>query len=330
MCSVELEPGPLTTGHDMTPRHVLGIDAGGTKTVCLLADETGRIVGEARAGGANLQVAGELAFEKVLHDVMERAIGDRAIVPAVVCLGIAGVDRAEDEAVVRAVMRRIAYKARVVVVNDALVALVAAVGPAPGVVIVAGTGSIAYGRNAENRAARAGGWGYVLGDEGGGYWIGRQALRAVVRASDGRGRPTSLTARILSHFEVAHVQELVPAVYRRPLTPTAVAALADCVREAHQEGDAVAAEILDGAANELVVAARSVTRQLAMEGEAFPLVLAGGMFRAVPWLAAELPERLRSVAPRSRAIRLEEDPANGAVRLALEALHGGARLPVYI
>src|SRR5512134_1491747 len=131
--------------------HVLGIDAGGTKTVCLLADEHGAVVAEARGGGANLQASGELQVEKVLHEVMEQAIGDRTMVPAAICLGIAGVDRPDDFAVVRAVMRRIGYKARILIVNDALVALEAGAPGQPGVVIVSGTGSICYGRNGEGQ-----------------------------------------------------------------------------------------------------------------------------------------------------------------------------------
>src|SRR5215212_7684971 len=127
--------------------HVLGIDAGGTKTVCLLADASGRIIAEARGPGANLHAAGELEVEKVLHQVMEEAIGDRPIVPAAICLGISGVDREDEMLVVRAIMRRIGYKSRTVVVNDALIALVAGAGDAPAVVIIAGTGAIVYGRN---------------------------------------------------------------------------------------------------------------------------------------------------------------------------------------
>src|SRR4029079_3077531 len=167
--------------------HVLGIDAGGTKTVCLLADESGHVVCEARRGGANLQAAGELSVEKVLHQVMDEATGERPIVPAAICLGIAGVDRPDDYAVVGAVMRRIAYKTRVIIVNDALVALEAGAPGQPGVVVISGTGSISYGRNAHGEAARSGGWGYVLGDEGSGYWMGRAALRAVLRQADRRG-----------------------------------------------------------------------------------------------------------------------------------------------
>src|ERR687898_922600 len=116
--------------------YVLGIDAGGTKTVCYLADVDGRIIGEGRGGGANLQAHGELEVEKGLHGVIEDAIGDRAVRPTAVCLAGAGDD--------------------------------------PGVVLIAGTGSIAYGVNSDGYAARSVGWGYVLGDEGSGYWLGKR------------------------------------------------------------------------------------------------------------------------------------------------------------
>ena len=135
--------------------NVLGIDAGGTKTVCLLSDGDGRILSESRGPGANLQSAGELELEKVLHHVMETALGDSAARPAAVCLGIAGVDRDDDARLVRAIMRRISPGSRVLVVNDALVALVAGAGAGAGIVVMSGTGSIAYGRDARTRAARA-------------------------------------------------------------------------------------------------------------------------------------------------------------------------------
>ena len=112
--------------------HVLGIDAGGTKTVCHLADENGTLIAEARGPGANLQAAGELQVEKVLHDVMAEAVGSRDIVPAAICLGIAGVDRPEDSVIVAGIMRRIGAHARTLVVNDALVALEAGAPGMPG------------------------------------------------------------------------------------------------------------------------------------------------------------------------------------------------------
>src|SRR5215831_3622798 len=231
--------------------HVLGIDAGGTKTVCQLADGDGRVLAEARRGGANLQAVGELGVEKVLYEVMEEALADRDVIPGAICLGIAGVDRPDDARVVRGIMRRIGYKARILVVNDALVALEAGAPAQPGVVIIAGTGSIAYGRNDRNQAARAGGWGYMLGDEGSGYWIGRASLRAVLREADKRGPTTELTDLLLKYYGVPRAQDLIHQVYHGSLRPSAIAALAKCVQSAFTGGDAVAIGILRAAADEL-------------------------------------------------------------------------------
>ena len=308
---------------------VLGIDAGGTKTVCQLANDRGEVLAETRGGGANLQAAGELEVEKVLHEVMEDAIGDRDIVPAAICLGIAGVDRPDDGRVVREIMRRIGYKAKTLVVNDALVALEAGAPDRPGVVVIAGTGSIAYGRNERNEAARAGGWGYVLGDEGSGYWIGRAALRAVLREADRRGPSTRLTGLLLEYYGVAQAQDLIYHVYQGALRPSAIAALSKCVQRAFTDGDAVAIGILRAAADELESSALSVAKRLDMVGGEFPFVLAGGIFRAVPWLQEELARRLPVGAPGSRIVELDVEPAIGAVRLAIAEACGRYRVPAY-
>ena len=309
--------------------HVLGIDAGGTKTVCQLADDRGEVVAEARRGGANLQAVGELEVEKVLHDVMEEAIGDLDVRPAAICLGIAGVDRPDDARVVRGIMKRIGYKAKVLVVNDALVALEAGAPGQPGVVVIAGTGSIAYGRNERNQAARAGGWGYMLGDEGSGYWIGRAALRAVLRESDRRGPTTMLTGLLLNYYGVARAQDLIHQVYHGTLRPSAIASLAQCVQGAFTDGDPVAIGILRGSADQLESSALSVARRLDIVGSEFPFVLSGGIFRAVPWLEEELSRRLPLASPRSRTTLLNVEPASGAVRLALAEARGGYTIPEY-
>ena len=318
---------------------VLGIDAGGTKTVCQLADASGRIVGESRGPGANLQAAGELDVEKTLHRLMDEVLsgtpagegpgGDTARLGAI-CVGMAGVDRPADAETVRGIMRRIGQSARVLIVNDALVALEAGAPAEPGVVIIAGTGSIAYGRNARGQAARAGGWGYVLGDEGSGYWIGRHALRAVVREADRRGPRTLLTPRALAHFGVERPQDLIHEIYYGGMRPGAIAALASEVHAAFVDGDAVAAGILEVGVRELVASASSVVSRLQLEREPFRFVLAGGIFRAVPWMRDQLTERLPPVAPQAGITPLEVEPAEGAVRLALSLLAGESRVPVYV
>ena len=309
---------------------VLGIDAGGTKTVCLLADDAGTIVADARGGGANLQSVGELEVEKVLHGVMDAVLANRDVRPAAICLGIAGVDRPSDSETVRSIMRRIASNTRTLVVNDALVALEAGAGEGPGVVLVAGTGSIAYGRNGAGQAARAGGWGYLLGDEGAGFWIGRAALSAVVRQFDGRGPSSRLAELVLTHMGLTSPTELVHEIYYRDLHRHAIAGLAALVQGAADAGDAVAGHILSRAGTELAAAAASVITRLGMRGDAFPVILAGGIFRGIPSLATDVGQRLSEAAPRASARLLDVEPAVGAVRLALATARGPVTVPAYI
>jgi N-acetylglucosamine kinase-like BadF-type ATPase len=207
---------------------------------------------------------------------------------------------------------------------------VAGAGDDPGVVLISGTGSIAYGVNQDGFAARSGGWGYVLGDEGSGYWIGQQALNAVVRSTDGRGSPTRLASLVLEHLSLNKVEGLVREVYDRGLQRQSVASLGPVVERARAEGDLVAAEIMNAAADELVRAAASVIERLQMRGLAFRIVLAGSMFRLVPWLTTAVAQRLVEVAPRATTARLETEPAVGALHLALRAAHGKVRVPPYL
>ncbi len=316
---------------------VLGIDAGGSKTVALLADAEGRVIGEGRAGGANLQAHGELEVEKVLHHVIDLALGGRSDLPAAVCLGLAGVDREGDSEVIRGVMHRLGLRAHTLIVNDALIALVAGVPlreeatvVGPGVVLISGTGSIAYGVNAQGQAARAGGWGTSLGDEGSGYWIGRRALMAVTRDADGRGPHTRLTPLVLAHFSLTRPEQLVSEIYDHAQGKRAIASLGEVVEQARAEGDVVATEIMRKAADELTLAAASVVARLDMRGEQFPILLSGGMLRKALWLAAEVTARLAEVAPRGIVSALELEPAMGAVRLALAEARGGVRVPPYL
>lgn len=310
--------------------HVVGIDAGGSKTVCQLGDADGRVLRESRGPGANLQSAGELEVEKVLHDVLSEALADIAQPPAAICLGMAGVDRPTDGQIVQGILRRICRGTKALVVNDALVALEAGAPGRAGVVLIAGTGSIAYGRDDHGGAARAGGWGHVLGDEGSGFWLGRQAIRAVLRAIDHRGQPTAMAAPIMAHFGVTRAQDLVHPVYDGGMRPRAIAAIAPIVGAAAEAGDRVAAHIVDVGAAELAGAATSVAMRLGLNEQPFMLPLAGGIFRAVPRVRELVVSRLRDELPSAVPALLEAEPASGAVRLAAQFARGTARIPVYV
>ena len=310
--------------------YVIGIDAGGSKTVCQVGEPDGRVLGEARGPGANLQSAGELQVEMVLHDVMTEAMAGLPGAPAAVCVGMAGVDRPNDARVMRAMLARLCRGSRALVVNDALIALEAGAPGAPGIVLIAGTGSIAYGRDAHGHAARAGGWGHVLGDEGSGFWLGRQALRAVLRAADRRSEPTALAAPVMAHLGVTREQELVQPVYEGGMKPQLVAGLASIVGEVADAGDPVATHIVNVGVGELAAAALSVARRLALMDCEMPLPLAGGVFRAVPRVRTLVIQRLAELMPLARPALLSAEPASGARRLASALLDGDVRVPIYL
>lgn len=299
-------------------RRVLGIDAGGTNTVALLAEETERVVSRAEGGGANLRTHGELGVEKVLHRLLEEVEDPGGPRPEALALGIAGADRPEDEVVLRAILRRLGFREKVVVTNDARIAFVAGSASRVGLALVCGTGSIAWGRNAAGEVARSGGWGWHLGDEGSGFWIGVRAVREALRAADGRGPTTRLQELLNDHFEIATPGEILRAVYDGEFPRSRVAAFATRVEEAALGGDETARGILQAAIQELALAASSVRERLRLASGPHDVVLSGGTFAAVPTLEKSVAERL--AAPGARVVLLREEPAIGAVRLALEAL----------
>lgn len=299
----------------MTERYVVGIDAGGTKTVGLLADESGNIVTKARGAGANLVVHGELAVEKVLYQLIEDLESPGPV--AALCLGMAGVDRPEDRELIQGVMRRLGMRRAVRIVPDPLIALVAGAPEGIGIVVVAGTGSIAYGVDPRGQTARSGGWGYLLGDEGSAFWLGHAAVRQGIRAVDGRGPATTLFERIAQQLELDVPDGLVTWFYDQELSRYRVANLAHIVEEAANDGDEAASSLLDQAAQHLARAGRAVSRQLKF-AEPYPFVQAGGVFKACP----SLYRRLEAILdlPQARPVRLEGEPAQGAVTLALQLL----------
>jgi N-acetylglucosamine kinase-like BadF-type ATPase len=301
-------------------QHVLGIDAGGTKTRALLADRNGTVIASASGPGANLRTHGELQVEKVLHSLVERTEGEARVKADAIAIGIAGADRADDQEVLRTILKRIGFRERVVVTNDARVAFVAGSVRRVGLALVCGTGSIAWGRNGAGKIARAGGWGWHVGDEGSGFWIGERAIRAALRATDGRGPQTALVAALLENFGLDRIDQLVRRVYDTEYPRHDVARFAVRVAAAASAGDAVAQSILADAAAELVLAATTVISALSLgtSGESYDVVLSGGTFRALPGLQQDVTARLSQ--PAASILPLEVEPAVGAVRLALEAL----------
>jgi len=231
-------------------------------------------------------------------------------------LGLAGSDRKENRDVLRrwADDRRLAHRFRVV--TDALPVLVAGSPEGWGVALISGTGSFAFGQSPDGRSARAGGWGYLFGDEGSGYAIALAALRAVAMSADGRGPATQLVPALLKRLNLQEPRELVSAIYPMAAHRAAIAALADLVTQVADHGDPPAQQILDEAASELAAMVAAVARKLGFSGGTFPLALAGGVLRGAKSIRNGLLGHLTSLDLRPDPVATVTDPVLGAVRLA--------------
>src|SRR5881296_2462291 len=296
---------------------VLGADAGGSHSTVAIGREDGTVLGRAEGPGAAMRPGGAAASAVVLVDTARRAATqagvslpvDRAVV------GAAGAGRAQEQRELAAalVAAGIARAARVLA--DAEVALATAFQSAPGVIINAGTGSIAYARDDAGRLHRCGGYGWQLGDEGGGYWLGRRALDAAARARDGRGEGSTLLARLLSGLGLEGFDDLVR--WTATATPAQVAALAPHVLNAAREGEVVARSAVEDAARELIALVVALLPHFPGTGRV-PVAIAGGLLLPQSPLAAAFRERLGAELRRARLVPNRIDPATGALKLAAE------------
>jgi N-acetylglucosamine kinase-like BadF-type ATPase len=283
------------------PRYFLGVDGGQSSTTAIIGDESGKVVGIGRGGPCNHVGAseGRAKFIGAIQLSLEAACAQAGLNAASVrfagaCLGFSGGPLDKES-----ILNEILASDRTLVTDDALIALAGATAGEPGLVVIAGTGSIAFGRNAAGRIARAGGWGYLFGDEGGGFWIARQALRAALRWEEGWGVPTSLRGRLLDaviwqHVPVRNINDLMHLCYTPEFRRPRVASLSILVNHAAESGDPVAVEILDTAARELALLAVAVHRQLFAAGEPALVTYSGGVFgsrillaRFRAWVASE-------------------------------------------
>ena len=301
---------------------VIGLDGGGSRTRARLANANGETLGAGEAGPSNPQTAGLEAAEREIMRAMHTAFEDAHIAPRMVaaaCFGIGGIERADANAELKA-WAQATVAARVRMLNDGEILLAAGSPDNWGIAIIAGTGSIAWGKTRDGRIARAGGWGHLIGDEGSSFDLGREALRAAVQAADGRGEETRLLPAILEHWGLSDAMDLVPRVYRPGHTPADIAELAPVVARVAAEGDPIARALLVYAGEALASAAVAVARRLEIAEEKIPLALTGGLLLGNDLIRARLLEALESFDYRFTPVELVREPVAGAVRIAMAML----------
>lgn len=298
---------------DVVP-YAAGVDGGGSKTLAVVVDAQGQERGRGLANSANYNTVGlEQAISNIRGAIEQAALAAGCSLPLrAVWLGLAGVDRVRDHALFSPRLQSLA--ATIHLTNDAELVL-SALDHAVGVALIAGTGSIALGRGARGKVTRAGGWGYILGDEGSGYEIGRRSLQAAVRAFDGRDSATSLLPLILSHWQLQKANDLIGKVYGDN-NKALIAALSTLAFNAARAGDAVATGIVQQAASELALAALTVSDVINAPGEGMSLAMGGGLLLHEADFRARVLDGIRQSRPIEQVV-LVEDPALSAARAAL-------------
>jgi N-acetylglucosamine kinase-like BadF-type ATPase len=302
----------------------LGIDGGGSKTAALVTDEDGVPHGHGLAGGSNhLRVGIETATRNIVQAInianVESGLAIRQIEYAY--CGIAGSDHPEHHERVVDSLKTFFPRGNFVVDTDARIALTGAVGFGSGIVIIAGTGSVAFGRNEKGEECRAGGWGPIVGDEGSGYAIGRDGLVAILRAYDGRGAATLMTDLLCNEQDICNPADLPRYVYSASTRSDDIARIGEMVLEAAKSGDAVAQEIVDRAANDLAECVISVARRLDITHESFPVAYVGGAFETGEQLVGPMRAKILAFAPRAHLSRPLHTPVEGAAMMAIRAAH---------
>ncbi len=298
----------------------LGIDGGGTKTRCAVGDET-MVLSTAVGGGCNIVRLGEAQARESLHAVVRQAcvaakISSRQI--RALCIGAAGAARPAIAATLRRLLTELEaqFADRIEVVTDAVIALEAAFGSRPGVIAIAGTGSIVYGRDSAGLTSRAGGWGFAISDEGSGQWIGRHAVSALLRARD-EGRETALTALILEAWKLADIDELIQRANSTP--PPEFPRLSRIVARAAEHGDPLSLELLAHAGAELADLASIVLRRVSPAPPYVPVATTGSVFRQSAEVRRVFHNRLEKNFPGIALLDDFVEPAMGALARARAA-----------
>lgn len=307
-------------------RYVVGIDGGGTKTEALVLTEDGREWGGLVADSTNPFA---VTFERStsnMASLLDRVFalpGLQGMSCAAVCLGLAGVDTEEERATFRAYMEQYRVERglgfETFMNNDAQIALMATLRDDRGIIVISGTGSIAFGLTEDRRRFRAGGWGHLLGDEGSGYDIGLRTVKTAMRSYDGIEPPTLLRDMIVEAYGFSAITDLRTYMYQPHLKKQDIAKFAELCIRAAERGDDAAQRILENAAGDLAETAAALVRKDPWF-ESCNLVTTGSIFKHSNRFADAFRERLNRLVPRVRIHGSERDPAYGAALLAWRQL----------
>jgi glucosamine kinase len=299
----------------------LGLDGGGSQTSCAIGDET-LLLGSGIGAGSNVLRVGEAQARESISSAIRQACAAARVTPQQIkrtCIGVAGGARPEITEVIRRILCEL-VSGEIEVVGDMVIAMEAASGSGPGVIVIAGTGSIAYGRNAVGQTARAGGWGFAISDEGSGHWIGRAAIAAALRVFDEGQNGALLLEGLMKAWGVSTREQMILTSNSSP--PPDFAGLFPAVLAASDAGDPSAHDILARAGVELAALAKIVIARLFPDAASAPVAMSGGVFRNSAMIRQVFYNRLRLECPKAAVNTDVVDPLKGALEWARRAALG--------
>lgn len=294
----------------------MGIDGGATKTLAAVLDVERGTLHLGHGGPSNQDAAGAAAAGRALLDAADEALAGAGIADAQLDAAVLAVAGTDTDAVVAHVREE--RSREWIVVNDVVGAWATATGAQPGVGVISGTGSNVFGVGSDGRAWRAGGWGHLLGDEGSGYWLGVQSIKAALRDRERTGPETALSEAAVEFFKAPSVEALAVSVYSKPRTKSEIAEFAIKMADLARDGDAVARELYERGAAELAQQIAAVIDQTGLEGD-FPVGLIGSAYKAGAVFVDPLTEAIHARAPQARVAVVEMAPVGGSLLLAARA-----------
>ena len=308
---------------------LLAVDGGGTKTRAVLVEADGTILGEGKAGASNYHVVGAEGAKKALVEAVLAALKDAGIESNQTVklnkavFALAGIDTVIDEKEVAGVVQRAVTAlsieiGRLLVENDCLSTLLGATQNNAGILLIAGTGSIIFAHDGNNRIVRSGGWGHRVGDEGGGYWIGKQAIQAVLKMMDGRGEETLLSKLILEKFNFNKIEDLYNWTYSDGYSVDEVGALAAVVDEAFRLGDTVSKRILDAAVSELLLLIETAIEKADIQQDEFDMIFQGGVFHHNHYIKNQVCQRIQQSTTKVKIRTTTEEPIWNIIKRGLK------------
>lgn len=309
--------------------YILGVDGGATKTFVQITDTSGKVISESNYGSSNFKSVGIDAARKNIDQAILKAINKINIHDKFkfryACFGLAGNDSTMDNSTYRKIIFESAISdyldpASTLICNDTKVGLAAGSNSKNRIIIICGTGSNCFGINEEGKEVKVNGWDYILSDEGSGYEIGLKALKAVIRAYDGRGGKTLLSRTIMEDLKLKNINELVSWTYGTTFFKNKIASLARTVCKTAEEGDEMSRKILEEAALEAVNSISVVAEKLGFAEKEFDLVFVGNVFKCEKYFKSIVMKEIKNKFRMVNFVPLMEKPVQGAIKLAIENL----------